>query len=387
MSSPIQIQECKTAAERLRFIQFWWEPYKGNRYWVPPLVNERQEFLDSAKNPYFQHARAAYFLATRNGEPAGTICAHINDKHNEFHGDNIGFFGFFECINDYGVAEALFKTASDWCKSQRVSAIRGPACFSSNDDGYGFLIDGFDDPPRIYMPYNPPYYGEFAERFGFRKAMDLFAYQLATSVYEEGGIPPKLIHVVEKMQKRMGLTFRTVDMSRFDEEVARVKNVYNSAWEKNWGFVPMTDAEFDHLAVGLKQIVDPRVVFIAEKEGKWVGFSLSLPDVNQAVLAAYPSPNPNPIVSGLGMARLMWHWKVASKVTWLRIFAMGVIEEYRAQGIAPMFYYETAKAAMKYGYRHGEMSWILENNMMMNRDIQTLGGRVYKTYRILEKPL
>ncbi len=387
MSSSIQVQECQTAAERLKFIQFWWEPYKGNPYWVPPLVNERQEFLDPARNPYFQHARAAYFLATRGGEPVGTIAAHVNDVYNKFHEENIGFFGFFECINDYAVAEALFRTASDWCRSQGVTAIRGPANFSSNDDGYGCLIEGFDDPPRVYMPYNPPYYKELAERFGFQKAMDLFAYALDTNVYAENGMPPKLVRVVEKMQKRTGITFRTVDMARFDEEVAHVKRVYNSAWEKNWGFVPMTDIEFDHLAVGMKQILDPRVVFIAEKDGQFVGFSLSLPDVNEPLLAARPSPNPNPVVYNLMLARMMWHWKVAHKITWLRIFAMGVVEEWRAQGIAPMFYYETAKAALAIGYKHGEMSWILENNMMMNRDIQALGGHVYKTYRVYQKPL
>jgi GNAT superfamily N-acetyltransferase len=387
MASPIQIQECKTAAERLKFIQFWWEPYKSNPYWVPPLVVERQEFLDPAKNPYFEHGRAAYFLATRGGEPMGTISAHINDRHNEFHSENIGFFGFFECINDYAVAEALFQAAGDWCKSQGVNAIRGPASFSSNDDGYGFLIDGFDDSPRIYMPYNPPYYSEFAERFGFRKAMDLYAYALDTDVYKKGGLPPKLLRVTEKVRNRSGITIRPVNMARFDEEVARVKSVYNSAWEKNWGFVPMSDVEFDHLAVGLKQILDPRVVFVAEKDDKFIGFSLSLPDVNQALLAARPSPNPNPIAYNLMLARMMWHWKVARKITWLRVFAMGVVEEWRAHGVAAMFYYETAKVGLPAGYQHGEMSWILENNLMMNRDIQTMGGQVYKTYRIVEKPL
>jgi GNAT superfamily N-acetyltransferase len=387
MSSPIQIQECKTAAERLRFIQFWWEPYKGNPYWVPPLVNERQEFLDPARNPFFQHGRAAYFLATRNGEPVGTISAHINDKYNEFHDENIGFFGFFECINDYAVAEALFQTAGDWCKSQGVSAMRGPASFSSNDDGYGFLIDGFNDPPRVFMSYTPPYYNEFAERFGFRKAMDLYAYALDTDVWRRNGLPPKLLRVSDKVRNRKGIKIRPVDMSRFDEEVARVKTVYNSAWEKNWGFVPATDAEFEHLAVALKQMIDPRVVFVAEKDDEWIGFSLSLPDVNQALLAAHPSPNPNPIVYNLMLARMMWNWKVARRVTWLRVFAMGVVEEWRAQGVAAMFYYETAKVGLPIGYKFGEMSWILENNMMMNRDIQAMGGRVYKTYRLVEKPL
>jgi len=389
MSLPIKIQECKTAAERLKFIQFWWEPYKGNPYWVPPLVNERQEFLDPARNPYFQHGRAAYFLAMRGGAPVGTIAAHVNDRYNEFHGENIGFFGFFECLNDYTVAAALFQTASEWLQSQGVTAMRGPASFSSNDDSYGFLIEGFDDPPRIYMTYNPPYYPEFAERFGLQKAMDLYAYKLDTASFGEAAdkMSAKLSRVVSKARERSGVTIRTVDMTHFDDEVARVKHVYNSAWEKNWGFVPMTDAEFDHLAVGLRQILDPSVVFVAEKDGQFVGFSLSLPDVNQAVLAAYPSPNPNPIVYNLTLARVMWHWKVARRVDWLRIFAMGVVEEWRAHGISAMFYYETAKAAIRRGYKHGEMSWILENNTMMNRDIQALGGRVYKKYRLVEKPL
>jgi len=281
MPVPIQIQECKTAAERLRFIQFWWEPYKGNPYWVPPLVDERQEFLDPAKNPFFTHGRAAYFLAVRGGQPAGTLSAHINDKHNEFHGERMGFFGFFECVNDYAVAQALFSTAADWCKSQGAAALRGPASFSSNDDGYGFLVDRFDDPPRIFMSYNPPYYAEFAERFGFAKVMDLYAYRRDTASFGEQAdkLSAKLARVVPKIRERLGITIRPVNMRRLDDDIARVKSVYNSAWEKNWGFVPMVDAEFDHLAAQLRQVLDPEVVFIAEKDGQFVGFSLSLPDM------------------------------------------------------------------------------------------------------------
>ncbi len=387
MPQPIQVHECTTAADRLRFIQFWWEPYKSNRCWVPPLVNERQEFLDPARNPYFQHARAAYFLAMRGGQPVGTIAAHVNDRYNEFHQDKIGFFGFFECLDDADAARALFEAAADWCRSQGVRAIQGPACFSSNDDGFGMLVDGFDDPPRIYMSYNPPYYNKLVEQNGFAKAMDLYAYALDTNVYREQGLPPKLIRVANKVRERKGIRIRPVDMAHFDDEVARVKHVYNSAWEKNWGFVPMTEAEFDHLAVGLKQILDPRVVFVAEKNGEFIGFSLSLPDLNQAVLAAYPSPNPNPVVANLAMARMLWHWKIRSKITWLRVFAMGVVEEWRAHGIAAMFYYETTKAGLPAGYKWGEMSWILENNVMMNHDLKAMGGHVYKTYRVYEKPL
>ena len=217
--------------------------------------------------------------------------------------------------------------------------------------------------------------------------MDLYAYALDIDVWRRNGLPEKLVRVSEKVRNRKGIKIRPVNMSHFEEEVARVKTVYNAAWEKNWGFVPMTDAEFEHLAVGLKQMIDPRVVFVAEKDDEWIGFSLSLPDVNQPLLAARPSPNPNPIVYNLMLARLMWNWKVARQVTWLRVFAMGVVEEWRAQGVAAMFYYETAKVGLPAGYKFGEMSWILENNMMMNRDIQAMGGQVYKTFRLVEKPL
>jgi GNAT superfamily N-acetyltransferase len=384
----VTIHECTTPADRLRFIQFWWVPYKGNAYWVPPLVDERQEFLDPARSAFHKHADVALFLAQRDGQPVGTVAALVNHRHNEFHDENIGFFGFFECIDDYAVAEALLTAACDWCKARGVSAIRGPANFSSNEE-YGLLIDAFDDAPRAMMTYNPPYYKNLIEKFGFEKAMDLYAYMLEVAKLggSVNGMTPKLLRVAQKARERYGIVIRNPNMKNLAEEIARLKSVYNSAWEKNWGFVPMTEQEFDHLAEGLAQFVDPDVIFLAEKDGQCIGFSLSLPDMNQALLAAYPSPSPNPLSTNWAMLKLLWHWKVRSKITWLRIVAMGVVEEWRSHGIAAQFYYETAKAAIPKGYKYGEMSWILESNMMMNRDIQTLGGRVYKTYRIYQKPL
>ncbi len=388
MTASISIHECITPADRLRFIQFWWVPYRGNPYWVPPLVNERQEFLDPARSPFHKHADVALFLAQKDGQPVGTIAALINHRHNEFHNENIGFFGFFECINNYAVAEALFKTACEWCRARGVTAIRGPANFSTNEE-CGLLLDAYDDAPRVLMTYNPPYYRDLVEKFGFEKAMDLYAYRLDVQAF--GGaaekMSAKLTRVADKVRRRYGIVIRNPDMKNLAAEIAGLKAVYNSAWEKNWGFVPMTDEEFDHLAHGLAQFVDPDVVFIAEKDGRCIGFSLSLPDMNQALLAAHPSPSPHPLATGLTMARLFWHWKVRPKITWLRIVAMGVVEEWRAHGIAAQFYYETARVGISKGYRYGELSWILENNTMMNRDIQALGGKVYKTYRMYEKPL
>jgi len=389
MAARIDIQECATPADRLKFIQFWWVPYRGNPYWVPPLVKEREEFLDPEHSVFHHHADVALFIARRDGEAVGTIAAIINHRHNEFHEENIGFFGFFECIQDYTVAEALLTTACDWCKARGVTAIRGPANLSSNEE-YGLLVDGFDDAPRVLMVYNPPYYKDYIEKFGFEKAMDLYAYQWDVKAITGGqvdGMPPKLIRVVEKTRKRYGYSIRKVDVKHFNEEVARLKHVYNSAWERNWGFVPMTDAEFDHLATGFEQFVDPDYIYVAEKDDQVIGFSIALPDMNQPLRLAYPSPSPDPLSVNWATAKLLWHWKIRPKITWVRLAVMGVLEEWRAHGIAAQFYYETAKAAMLKGIKYGELSWILENNLMMNRDIQSMGGEVYKTYRIYQKSL
>ncbi len=389
MASQIDIQECASAADRLRFIQFWWVPYRDNSYWVPPLVNERQEFLDPARSVFHHHAEVALFAAKRGSEVVGTIAALINHRHNEFHAENIGFFGFFECIQEYAVAEALLATACEWCASHGATAIRGPANFSSNEE-YGLLVDGFDDAPRVLMPYNLPYYKDYIEKFGFEKAMDLYAYMWDVEAIAGGrveGMSPKLLRVVEKTRQRYNITLRRIDIKRLTEEVLRLKNVYNSAWEKNWGFVPMTDEEFEHLAAGFKQFIDPDLFWIAEKDDQIIGVSINLPDMNQPLRLAYPTPSTNPLAVNWAMAKLFWHWKARPKLTWMRGAVMGVLEEWRAHGIAAQFYYETAKLAIPKGYKYFELSWILENNLMMNRDIQRMGGRVYKTYRIYEKAL
>lgn len=387
MTAPIEIHECTTPADRLRFIQFWWIPYKGNPYWVPPLIKEREEFFDPQRSAFHQHAEVALFVARRSGEAVGTIAALINHRHNEFHGERMGFFGFFECIADYGVAEALLATACDWCAAHGATDVRGPANFSPNEE-FGLLVDGYDDPPRVFMTYNPPYYKDFIERFGFEKAMDLYAYMWDVEAVAGGrveGMSPKLLRVVEKARQRYDIRVRPIDMQHFDHDVLRLKQAYNSAWEKNWGFVPMTEAEIEHLAAGFKQFIDPDLFLIAEKGDQVIGFSINLPDMNQALLAAYPSPSPNPLAVNWTMAKLLWHWKVRPKITWLRAPLMGVVEEWRAHGIAAQFYYETARKAFPKGYKYIELSWILENNLMMNRDIQRLGGQVYKTYRIYQK--
>jgi len=311
---------------------------------------------------------------------SGTIAAFTNELYNEFQETNDGWFGFFEVLEDPEAAEALLSTAVEWSKTAGHDSVIGPAQFSTNDE-LGLLIDGFNDRPRILMTYNPPRYQKYIENFGFEKAMDLWAYSLSLAHFEKN-MPEKLIRVTEKIRTRKNFQIRSVNMKKFDEEVEKVKKIYNNSWDRNWGFVPFTDPEIDRLAASLKPILDPSVVFFVELDGEAIGFGLSLPDLNQPLHLAYPKPT---TPEALTMVKMAWHWKVRQKIDWLRVFALGVLPEYRGTGVDALIYIETAKAALRKGYKWAEMSWILENNDMINRTSELLGGKIYKTYRMYQK--
>jgi len=367
--------------DRWAFVKFPWSIYRDDPNWVPPLVTERRDYMDPRKNPFYEHTDAAFFLAERpDGEVLGTIAATVDHNYNAFQEVQVGWFGLFEVIQEYAVAEALLSTARDWVRDQGMGAILGPANLSTNAE-YALLIEGFDSPPVIMMTYNPPYYAEFVERFGFGKARDLYAYLFETASLS-GGLPRKLVRVAEATLRKGKVRIRKVNMKDWDNEVLRVKAIYNSAWERLWGFVPMTDAEIDHLAQGLKAILDPNLLFVAEDGDRPVGVTVGLPDVNQALLKARP-----------GASRWTVPWTLLKfqrhrgQITTWRGLIMGVVEEYRGRGIEAGFFIETAKAAMAKGYTHCEGSLVLEDNTMMNRLARRLGGQTYKTYRIYELPV
>jgi hypothetical protein len=379
----IDIVPVTTAEQRRTFAAFPWRLYAGDPNWVPPIFNDRLALLDPDKHPFHEHAAVQPFLALRGGEVVGTITAHTNERHNEVHGDKVGFFGFFEVIDDFAVAEALLDTASGWLRERGMEAIRGPENFSQNEE-VGLLIDGRDEPPVIMMTYNPPYYQGLLERAGFAKAQDLYAWLIPTDIFDKDvqKLPRKFLRVAEQARARPDLELRRIDMKHFAQEVELAKVVYNKAWEQNWGFVPMTDHEIEHLGDELKLIIDPDLVYIAKVDGKPAGISLGIPDVNQALLRARPQPNTWSLPLLLG--RFLWHRR---KINKFRLMIMGVIPEYRTLGIDALFYVETARAAFRKGYDYCEMSWILETNDMMNRIIERLGGEIYKTYRVYERPL
>jgi GNAT superfamily N-acetyltransferase len=378
MTNDVRIVAVEDSKGLLKFVEYPFQLYRDDPLWVPPFIEERLDFFNPKKNPFFEHSRSQLYLGYRGDRLVGTIGAVINDNHNKCHDELSGAFGFFETIDDQAVADALLVAAEDWVRGQGMNLIRGPLNFSLNDE-IGLLIDGFETAPMLMMTHNPRYYAGLVEAHGYVKAMDVYAY---ICDFEEalGKAPPKVFRVAEKAAQMADVHVRKVDLRHFDKEVALIKQVYNSAWEKNWGFVPMTDPEIDHLAAALRQLVDKDLVFIAETaEGRPVGVSVTLPDANQALLRSGGGH-----MWPFGVPKYLWHRRDIDQV---RLLIMGVIQEYRSRGLDAVFYVETARVAMSRGFKRMESSWILETNTMMNRIIENLGGKRYKTYRVYERPL
>jgi len=372
----IRIEKVIGGKQLNRFLKFPWSVYKGNPNWVPPLLIERKQFFNPAKNPFFDHALVEHFLANRDGKVAGRISAIINSRHNEFHNDKIGFFGFFESINDFGVASRLFDAAAEFLRVRGMDTMRGPCNFSTNDE-IGFLVKGYDSPATIMNTYTPEYYLELAERYGMKKAMDLYGYYLDDTM----PIAERVVKVAEKVQHREDLVIRKLNLKKLREEVEKVKYIYNKSWEKNWCFVPLTDEEIDHMADDLKMIIDPNIAFFAEVKGNPIGFSLSLPNMNEILIKLDGRLLPT------GIFKLLYYMKIHRIVKGVRTLIMGLIPEYRGRGIDNLLYLETIRQGPLHGYHWSEMGWILETNFKMNRAIEALGGRLHKVYRIYDYAL
>jgi GNAT superfamily N-acetyltransferase len=312
----------------------------------------------------------AGFVALEDDRIVGRIAAIVDKNFNRFHEDNIGFFGFLEMIDSQPVADALLQAARQWLQAKQVRAIQGPMNPSSNYE-CGLLVDGFDSDPFVMMTYNPPYYAKRLEQAGWHKAMDLYAYMTSPSVVAE----KKVSRVASRALERKGVTVRPINMKKFDQEVEAVWQVYNSAWERNWGFVPMTKEEFLLQGKEMKQILKPDLVLIGEVKGRVVGFALALPDINEALKPAAGNLFP------FGLVKILYYQRLVKN---LRVVALGVVEEYRTAGVAAGFYAALIDNARRLGYKDCELSWILEDNVLMNRSLEALGAKRYKTYRIYE---
>ncbi len=372
-STAFTVRPVRSKADETQFIRFLWKIYANDPAWVPPLMMDRRKIIDRKKNPFYQHAEIEMFLAERGGEVIGRIAGITNENHNKEHNDTIGFFGFFECVDEQPVANALFDEAKKWLKSKGRTAMRGPVNPSVNDE-IGLLVNAFDKPAVAMMTYNPEYYVRLFEGYGLTKVRDLYAYLLdQRTVYSE-----RFIRANDIIKQRGGLTFRPIDMKNFTADVDRIKVVYNKAWSRNWGAVPMTNAEFDALAKDLKMVMEPNLIILAEANGEVIGFSLALPDINRALIH-----NRN----GGTLGGLYHLYTKKKKIDLVRIIVLGVIPEYQKSGASGVLFYETAVAAQKLGYKFGEASWVLEDNVMMNRAAEMMKGERYKTYRLYENEI
>ena len=366
-----EIKPVRTKKELKAFIRLPWKIYKNDPHWVPPLIMDMKNILNREKNPFFQHSSAEYFLAYRNGEVVGRIAAIQNNNHNKAHKEKIGFFGFFESIDDHEIAGELITAARIWIQERGLTHLRGPTNFSTNDT-CGFLIDGFDSSPVIMMTYNPKYYLNLIEKAGLEKCKELYAYYFEESM----PIPERFERFAQKTLRDPTIQIRNLNMKDFINEVEIIMSIYNEAWEANWGFVPMTAEEFIHLAKELKPVVDPTVAFIAEVNGEPAGFSLSLPDYNEIL------KNVNGRLFPFGIFKLLLK---KNKIKRLRVVTLGVKKKFqKKRGLAPSFYYETYMKGTKKGFSLGEFSWILEDNVLMNRALEGLGAKLYKRYGIYE---
>ena len=375
-SAGVRVREIARGESLKPFIDYTWKINAGDPAWVPPLRMALTAVLDRDKHPFHQHADVAYFAAERGGELVGRIAAVVNHQYNDFHEEKLGTFGFFESSDDPAVASALVDAAAAWLRARGMERMRGPFNFSTNDEfvSGGVLIEGFDIPPMVMMSHNPPYYQRLMESAGLVKCKDLVAYWIPPE------IPERLRNAMARLAERAGVSIRPVRMKDLKAEVERVQEVYNSAWARNWGFVPMTEAEFQHMARDMKPVVEPDFVLIAEtKEGEPVGFILALPDLNRAFKHLKDGR-----LFPLGLFKFLWHKR---KIDVARILTLGLKPGWQHLGLGAALYTKLLEIGIRKGYRGAEGSWILEDNHEMCTALEKLGATRWKRWRVYERTL
>lgn len=374
-AEPLRVRSFVLGKVPREFAELSWKVNARDPQWVPPLRMSLDPLLNG-KHPFHQHADCTFFVAYRGGEAVGRVAAVVNHRSNEFHEERLGTFGLFECMDDPEAARSLLEHAAAWLRARGMTAMRGPFNLSTNDELHspGVLVEGFETPPVFLMGHNPPYYARLVEGAGLEKVKDLVAFWLPHNRPSE-----RLLEGLERLAKRGGWSIRPVNLKRFKKEVGTVMGIYNSAWERNWGFVPMTEAEFNHMAKEFRPVVDPNLCLIAEKDGEPIGFLLCVPDLNQAFKHLRDGR-----LFPFGIFKLLWHKR---KIRSLRIMTLGMKPGYQDSGIGAALYTRGFDASAERGYLNGEASWILEDNHRMCIAMEKAGGTIYKRYRIYERAL
>ena len=373
--SSLSIKSVETNKDRLAFIKMPWKVYEKDQHWVPPLIADQKEFLDPKRGLFFRNGDARLWVAYRGNEPVGRISAQVNHRHDKLYADGKGFFGFFECEDNQETANALFCTAEEYLKVNQRRLVEGPFNFSIYDE-IGVLVDGFDTDPYVLNMHNPPFYQKLIEAAGYAKSIDWYAYRVQSKQVDR--VPERLLRLRDRLAKKREVTVRPMEMAHFARDAAIVKCIFSAAWDRNWGHVPMTDPEFERVAKALKQLIIPELSFIAEVNGKPVGFALSIYDANVAAKKI------NGRLYPFGFIKLLSQLKKTDR---FRLILMGVLEEHRNRGYEVIFYTHVIEKGLEMGFKEAECSLIVEDNEAMIKSMSHLASDRYKTYRIFKKAL
>jgi hypothetical protein len=382
MLMTLSIRRVETKGDFKSLLNFPWTVHKHNPHWVPPLLSMRRDTLARDRNPAWEYLEGDYYTAWRGDQMVGTIGAFVNHRHNEFHGERVGWFGAFDVLDDAEAAAALLSKASEWVLEKGYPIIRGPQTLTTHED-VGLLIEGFDQ-PVLLMPYHAPYYQGLIEQNGFTKATDMFSFYCDWDMVRENNLDERFQKLINRIRQRSRLSIRPINRKNLRKEFELFKALYNAAWVSNWGFVPMTEKELDTLIESLGLIFDPDLAGFADLDGTPVGFIIVVPDFNQVLRAAYPSPHHPEIFT---LLKAVWHWKVRGIINGARVPLMGVLPEHRTKGFDLVMYYEMMQVLKRKGYHHVDCGWILETNQNMAGTLKGFGMRIYRTYRLYEKTL
>ncbi len=358
------------------FIKVPWSIYQDDAHWVPPLIKERLDCL-SPQHPYFEHAKVRFWILFKAGAAIGRISAQHDQLKSTCDDQSVGYFGMFECIDDKQAAGQLVEAAETWLREQKVELIRGPFSLSINQES-GLLVDGFDTPPYIMMGHAKPYYQTLLQAHGYSKAKDLYAW-FNQSEFKD---TPAMQRLVDRYQNR--IVMRDIDTRHFDRDIKLMMGIFNDAWANNWGFIPFTENEFVHLGNEMLQLIPASHFKLAELDGEPVGMIAGLPNFNQII------KDLNGQLFPFGIFKFLWRLKFSPPTTG-RVALLGIKQKYQNQligsALAFLLIKQIKKVARDTGVVEHEMSWVLEDNHRLNKILESLGGRRYKTYRVFEKPL
>ncbi|MFQ3676251.1 MAG: hypothetical protein SNJ64_06910 [Endomicrobiia bacterium] len=371
----MKIKYVENKKDLLRFIKFQWEVYKNDKHWVPQLVSDMLLLLDEQKNLFWKHAeKKLFYIEDDNGKILGRVAAVVDYNFIKFHNEQTGFFAFFECVNDKNVSSLLLSSVEMWLKEKGIKKMIGPTAPSTNDE-MGLLYEGYDSEPFLMMPHNPKYYHDLVLNYGFKKAKDLYAYLWTNS---ENLLPierlNKMVNLVKN--KYPELKLREVNLKNFSEELKVAVEIYNEAWEKNWGFVPWTEEEFVSQAMRLKPLVDPKFITFVYLGNEPAGMFIAVPNYNEVL---------KKLNGKLGLFEIIKFLYYKNKIKSIRVMIMGVKKKFRNKGFETVMFLDAINKSLSDGYEKGEFSWILEDNVMMIRTAEMLGTKIHKKYRVYEK--